>query len=86
MCFHHENVNLILDAITIKEVTLDTESPIVTQHNAIKKITCPSPSPECYPDECKSYFSTYALEGVLKSVFADSSTDRIDSWQNTKPL
>ena len=80
-----QKVNLIFDVVKLKEVNHDAMCSILTHHDAIKKIMCSSPSPECHLDECTSCLSIDAFEDFLKSVFADHSINRIDyqRWQLT---
>ena len=40
VCVHHENVNLILDAVDLKEPTCKYFSPIKTYHDAMNRIMC----------------------------------------------
>lgn len=75
----------MLDAVNIEKVTHDTDFPIVTYHDAFKKIICNNPTPECYLDKCESCLCTDALKDFLKSVLADHDIDRIEyqCWQQT---
>ena len=85
VCVHHKNVHLIFDVVKIKEVNHDAMCPILTHHDAIKKMMCMSPSPECHLDECTSCLSRDAFEDFLNTVFVDHFIKRIDyqCWQLT---
>lgn len=38
VCVHHENVNLMLDGLNIKEITRETNFPMITYHDVLNKI------------------------------------------------
>ena len=54
VCVHHENVNLMLDAVNLKEPTCENFPPIKTYHDAMNRIMCSVPTSECYLNECVS--------------------------------
>ena len=51
----------MLDPVSIKEITRETDSPILAHHEAINKIMCRNSTPGCYYDECKLHSSTDTL-------------------------
>lgn len=78
-------MNLMLDGLNVWELTRGTACPIVTYHDAYKKIVGRNPTPECFLDECTKHPSTDALKDFLKSVLADQFIQRTEyqCWQQT---
>ena len=70
---HHENVNLMPDAVDLKEPTCGNFSLIKTYHDAMNRIMCRLcvPTSECYLNECTACPGTSALKDYITSVLAN---------------
>ena len=85
VCVHHENVNLMPDAVDLKEPTCEHFSPIKAYHDAMNRIMCSVPTSECYLNECTACPGTSALKDFITSVLADQCIYRVEfqTWQQT---
>lgn len=85
VCVHHENMKLMLDGLNLREITKDSDFPMIDYHDALNKIVCTDATPECYLNECSSCPGTNELNDFLKSILADQCIDRIEYqiWQQT---
>ena len=78
VCVHHVNVNLMLDAVDLKEPTCENFSPIQTYHDATYRIMCSVLTSECYLNECTACPGTSALKDFITSVLADQCINRVE--------
>ena len=85
VCVHHENVHLMLDGSGIGKLTLESNHPIATYHDAIKTIICEKPGPKCFLNECSLCSGTDSLQSHLLSVFENHCIDRVEYqiWHQT---
>ena len=83
VCIHHENVNLMLDAVDLEEPTCENFSPIKTYHDTMNRIMCSVTTSECYLNECTSFPGTSTLKDFITSVLADQCINRVEfqTWQ-----
>lgn len=53
VCTKHENVKMMLDAIGIKKLTLNCETPISDYKDCLRLLTCENPSRKCHFNQCE---------------------------------
>ena len=73
VCVHHENVKLMLDAINLKHLTKDSDSPLKNYKDCINKIVCSQPSDKCFLGDC--------LDCVAS--FSNLQEIKYESWKQT---
>ena len=71
VCVYHENVNLMLDAVDLKEPSCENFYPIMNYHDAMNSIMCSVPTSECSLNKCTACPGTSALKNFITSILTD---------------
>ena len=77
VCTIHQNVKLMLDAVNIKKLTQNTDTPLKDYKDCIDKMICHKPSSDCNVDKCTKCPGTLKIIQLLRQQLEDSCISHI---------
>ena len=86
VCVHHDNVKLMLDAINLKHLTKDSDSPLENYKDCINKTVCSQPSDKCFLGDCLDCVANFSnLQEIMMKSFKNHGIQAIkyESWKQT---
>lgn len=85
VCPIHENVNLMLEAIDIKDLTKTSAYPLANYKDCLQLLMCRNPTPDCHLGFCKKCPDTSELSDLLKNCLEQKYIEDIlfSLWTTT---
>lgn len=71
VCTIHENVKLMIDAIDIQKLTVNTDEPLSNYNDCLNEIMCKEPNPDCSLDKCDQCPGTTEFSAKLSKLLDD---------------
>lgn len=73
VCTIHQNVKTMLDAIDLKQLTLNEVNRLENYKDCLKMIMCPEPEDECFLNGCERCPGVQKFGDQLKSLLIENS-------------
>ena len=85
VCTIHQNTKMMVDAIDIKKLTANSETPLTNYRDCLDQTMCRHPTPKCHLNECSSCPRYEKISSLLLTLLNESNISHVEysAWTAT---